>query len=194
VYAVTSGVIQAMGSFNRAGLTIILRGQDGRGYAYMHLMAFAPGLTQGQAVKTGQVIGYVGRTGTQNSAPHLHFEVYPDHRFSKDSLVNPYEFLVQLSRGVGVADLGQRRPLRLAKGQPRPQDKWLQVSSRVWSDSLSQPRTRLNFKIPLPQVITSGPTSQPGPPKPVAKPPRQLPGGGFFPAGFSFRLATPNPG
>ncbi|MGQ9920496.1 MAG: peptidoglycan DD-metalloendopeptidase family protein [Desulfobacca sp.] len=194
VYAVTSGVIQTLGTFNRAGITIFLRGHDGRGYAYMHLLAYAPGLREGQVVHTGELIGYVGRTGTVNSAPHLHFEVYPDHRFSKDSLINPYEFLVQLSRGVGVADLGQRRPVRLAKAPARQQDKWLQVAARPWADSLAQPRRHCNFKVPFPKVLLGGPTATPGPPQPVAQPPRPQPGRLPLPPGFSLRVLPPNPG
>jgi len=48
-------------------------------YGYMHLSAFAPGLSNGSAVVQGQLIGYVGDTG--NPGPgnyHLHFEVHPD--------------------------------------------------------------------------------------------------------------------
>ncbi len=193
VYAVTHGVIHALGTFNRAGNTVILRGQDGRGYAYMHLLAFAPGLTVGKAVKTGELIGYVGRTGTQNSAPHLHFEVYPDHRFSKDSLVNPYDFLVQLSRGVGVADLGQRRQVHLAKATGRPRERWLQVANRPFAASLTQPRPQLIFKIPAPKVIVGGPIGLPVPPKPIAQPSR--PKGGFItlPSGISLRLQPQGP-
>src|SRR5262249_25728362 len=48
-------------------------------YAYMHLSAFAAGLSDGSVVKQGQVIGYVGDTGDAGPGNyHLHFEVHPN--------------------------------------------------------------------------------------------------------------------
>jgi len=45
---------------------------------YMHLDTFT--ITEGDAVKAGQEIGRVGRTGVQLSPPHLHFEIRVDDR------------------------------------------------------------------------------------------------------------------
>lgn len=42
---------------------------------YAHLNGFAKGLRDGQRLKQGQVIGYVGNTG-MSSGPHLHFGLY----------------------------------------------------------------------------------------------------------------------
>jgi murein DD-endopeptidase MepM/ murein hydrolase activator NlpD len=67
----------------------------------------------GKVVQTGELIGYVGRTGTLTSPAHLHLQVYVDQRFCKDDLLNPYGFLVQLCRGVGVTDLDQPKIARL---------------------------------------------------------------------------------
>jgi len=105
VYAITAGVIQTLATFSEAGLTLLMWGQDGRGYGYMHLQAYAPGMVQGKAVQAGELLGYVGRTGLQNSAAHLHFQFYADHRLGRDELLNPYPLLVQLCHGVGVTDL-----------------------------------------------------------------------------------------
>jgi len=59
------------------GLAAYVYMADG-GYFYMaHLTAFA-GQEVGQAVKLGEVVGYVGATGNaQGGSPHLHFEIHP---------------------------------------------------------------------------------------------------------------------
>lgn len=71
---------------------LLLRGDDGNDYFYIHLnndtpgtddgqggpqYAYAPGLTNGSRVTTGQVIGYVGDSGNaEDCPPHLHFEIH----------------------------------------------------------------------------------------------------------------------
>ena len=99
LYAITAGVIQSLSTSSTGGIMLMLQGNDGRGDGYMHLLGYADGIVVGKAVKAGELIGYVGRTGTQNSPPHLHIQVYPDHQLSHETLVDPYDFLVQLCRG-----------------------------------------------------------------------------------------------
>jgi murein DD-endopeptidase MepM/ murein hydrolase activator NlpD len=52
---------------------------------YGHLASFA--VSEGQSVKRGEVIGYVGMTG-RSTGPHLHYEVWVHH-----TPVNPYKYL-----------------------------------------------------------------------------------------------------
>ena len=81
VYAVVDGLLTKQAgadsslSGNAWGITADL---DGTYYFYAHLSAFAPGLSLGDRVKRGQIIGYVGDTGTPGAGNyHLHFEVHP---------------------------------------------------------------------------------------------------------------------
>ncbi len=64
---------------------------------YAHLSAYAPGLTEGQFLRRGQVLGYVGHTGNASpDAPHLHFAVNAlaaDDGWSNGTPLNPYPLL-----------------------------------------------------------------------------------------------------
>jgi murein DD-endopeptidase MepM/ murein hydrolase activator NlpD len=66
-------------------------------YYYAHLSAYAPGLTEGQQVKRGQVIARVGHTGDASAAgPHLHFainQMAPGERWWNGTPINPYPLL-----------------------------------------------------------------------------------------------------
>ena len=69
-------------------------------YYYAHLDRYAPGLEEGDKVKRGQVIGYVGSTGNARfDAPHLHFTVYvlpPGKQWWKGVAINAFGKLTTL--------------------------------------------------------------------------------------------------
>lgn len=175
VYAITDGVVKTLANWDRAGLTVLLQGQDGKGYVYMHLQRYAAGLHEGQRVKKGEVIAYVGRTGTTDSTPHLHFQVHHGQDFAKESVLNPYDALVSLCQGRGVADLG-RPKLRLAhmtegRGKvytlhaSRP-DLFLaaQESPPGRRTALVWQVPRSNWKVPRPIVRVADPKARTDPP------------------------------
>ena len=66
-------------------------------YYYAHLDRYAAGLAEGQALRRGEVIGYVGSSGNASQdAPHLHFEVSrlgPEKHWWQATPVNPYPLL-----------------------------------------------------------------------------------------------------
>jgi murein DD-endopeptidase MepM/ murein hydrolase activator NlpD len=85
--AIEAGTIRRMGNGGLGGITIWLTGQSGDEYYYAHMDAWAPGLSVGQSVGAGELVGSVGSTGNASYAvPHLHFEFHP----GGGSAVNPY--------------------------------------------------------------------------------------------------------
>jgi len=66
-------------------------------YYYAHLERYATGLTEGQAVKRGDVIGYVGTTGNApRDTPHLHFAIVKmtdEKRWWQGTAIDPYSVL-----------------------------------------------------------------------------------------------------
>jgi murein DD-endopeptidase MepM/ murein hydrolase activator NlpD len=74
VLAVASGTVVSAGWAGAGGKQVRIRHDRGIETYYMHLSAFAPGVTAGARVDQGQVIGRVGSTGTA-TGPHLHFSL-----------------------------------------------------------------------------------------------------------------------
>ena len=85
IYAVADGVLTRMLTGGTlSGNSIRLTIADGTYFFYAHLDGFAAGLSVGQTVRAGQIIGYLGSTGATSN--HLHFEVHP----KGGAPVNPY--------------------------------------------------------------------------------------------------------
>jgi murein DD-endopeptidase MepM/ murein hydrolase activator NlpD len=99
VIAAGDGTIEKLFfSHGGGGITVYERSVDGKWmYYYAHLSAYAPGLSEGQQVKRGQVIARVGHTGDASAAgPHLHFAINrmaPGERWWNGTPINPYPLL-----------------------------------------------------------------------------------------------------
>lgn len=98
VLAVADGHVEKLFTSDQGGLTIYQFEPTGHyAYYYAHLQRYAPGLAEKQAVKRGEVIGYVGSSGNANpAAPHLHFAVFvlgPERQWWKGTPINPYPLL-----------------------------------------------------------------------------------------------------
>lgn len=83
VKAVGDGIVEKRGWAGGYGNQIILKHGAGLESYYGHLSGFARGLKQGQRVRQGQVIGFVGSTGL-STGPHLDFRLR-----HKGTFINP---------------------------------------------------------------------------------------------------------
>lgn len=97
VLAVADGRIVKFFDSDRGGVTIYQFDQSERFvYYYAHLSSRAAGLLEGDRVRQGQVIGYVGMTGNA-PVPHLHFEIQrlgSERRWWVAESMNPYPLLM----------------------------------------------------------------------------------------------------
>jgi murein DD-endopeptidase MepM/ murein hydrolase activator NlpD len=59
---------------------VLLRHNNGYETAYGHLSAYARGLKEGDRVRQGQVVGFVGSTGL-STGTHVHYEIRINGRF-----------------------------------------------------------------------------------------------------------------
>ncbi|MGE5616905.1 MAG: M23 family metallopeptidase [Bacillota bacterium] len=103
VLAVSDGRVMKLFHSVLGGITIYEADPDEKYiYYYAHLDRYADGLKDGQVVKRGEVIGYVGSTGNAPAnAPHLHFTIFrmsDDKKWWKGTAVNPFSFLVEARR------------------------------------------------------------------------------------------------
>lgn len=95
VIAADDGTIVRLLTSANGGLTVYeLDPTTSYCYYYAHLDGYAPGLREGQTVRRGETVGYVGSTGNaQRHAPHLHFAVFrlgPGKRWGEGTPLDPF--------------------------------------------------------------------------------------------------------
>jgi murein DD-endopeptidase MepM/ murein hydrolase activator NlpD len=98
VKAVEDGTIARLFESKAGGTTIYQFDPTGQYcYYYAHLERYAPGVKEGDHVKKGQVIGYVGTSGNApKDTPHLHFAVFKltaEKHWWEGTPINPYDIL-----------------------------------------------------------------------------------------------------
>ena len=99
VLAADDGRIVKLFSSVPGGLTVYQFDPEQRvAYYYAHLDRYAEGLREGEPVRRGDILGYVGTTGNAPAdAPHLHFAIFvlgPERQWWKGTPINPYPLLV----------------------------------------------------------------------------------------------------
>ena len=98
VLATDDGRIAKLFLSKPGGITIYQFDPRGRfAYYYAHLDGYAEGLAEGQTVRRGQLLGYVGSTGNASpDAPHLHFGIFQldaEQRWWTGVPINPFPYL-----------------------------------------------------------------------------------------------------
>ena len=96
VLACASGVVFSVGWNPIGGNRLWVRDGQGNLFYYAHLSAYTPLAVNGNKVKAGDVLGFVGNTGDARGTPyHLHFEIHPVSLLylGYDGVVNPTSYL-----------------------------------------------------------------------------------------------------
>ncbi len=75
VHAVADGVVSFKGWSGGGGNTIRIKHAGNLETGYLHLRGYAKGINKGTRVKQGDLIGYVGSTGT-STGPHLDYRIW----------------------------------------------------------------------------------------------------------------------
>ena len=141
--AVEAGKVK-LRSGGAAGCYLYLYGQSKTMYMYIHLnndltkgndnrgrcgpgVSYAKGLKDGQKVKAGQMLGYVGDSGDANGvASHLHFELHP----RGGGAISPYRFLNRAYRLLFAAPRGSTFTLTLNGNVGATQTTQLQLRTK----------------------------------------------------------------
>jgi murein DD-endopeptidase MepM/ murein hydrolase activator NlpD len=112
VRATSDGEVTFIGRYGGYGKLLVLKHRDNISTAYAHLNAFSPGLSLGETVRQGEIIGEVGATG-RVTAPHLHYEVRIN-----DVAQNPMTLVLPHSeplRGKELARFRENTRIQLAR-------------------------------------------------------------------------------
>ena len=100
VVSMTDGVVENIGWLEKGGYRIGIRSAHGGYFYYAHLHSYAEDFKQGDKIKAGQLIGYMGDSGYGKKegtvgkfAVHLHMGIYIRTEHHTELSVNPYWIL-----------------------------------------------------------------------------------------------------
>lgn len=84
----TEGIVLRVGTNRLGGQVVWVLGPGGQRHYYAHLDRYAD-VANGQRVRAGTILGYVGTTGNAvGTPPHLHYGIY-----EAGGAINPYPML-----------------------------------------------------------------------------------------------------
>jgi murein DD-endopeptidase MepM/ murein hydrolase activator NlpD len=124
--AVADGTVFSVGWNDIGGYRLWLRDKAGNEFYYAHLSAYSPFAVNGEQVKAGTVLGFMGNTGDASTTPyHLHFEIHPVGLLylGYDGAVRPYPYLLAWQRlqDIDFAQVaGWAPPISPTSAAPKP--------------------------------------------------------------------------
>jgi len=124
--AVADGTVFSVGWNEIGGYRLWLRDRQGNQFYYAHLSAYSPLAVNGNEVRAGDVLGFMGRTGDAEGTPyHVHFEIHPVGLLplGYDGAVDPYPYLLAWRRVSDIsfaAGRGWAPPVPASARAPQP--------------------------------------------------------------------------
>lgn len=112
VVSITDGVVENKGWLPKGGYRLGIRGEHGGYFYYAHLESYAD-VDEGDYVKAGQLLGFMGDSGYGEEgtvgkfAVHLHVGIYIRTQNNEELSINPYPVLKYLERNVITMDYDQ---------------------------------------------------------------------------------------
>lgn len=134
VVAVQDGTVDTLSDYGLGGISLHVTNERGDYFYYAHLSGYVQGLREGQPVRAGDIIGYVGNTGDAiTTPPHLHFEVHP----GGGPAVNPFPYL-EAWRAQNLLQAEVTQQDRPSAGNPDGPDYW-KLRSRELAQAQAEP-------------------------------------------------------
>lgn len=110
VVSVTDGVVENIGWLEKGGYRVGVRSDSSGYFYYAHLSSYG-NIKQGDKIKAGTLLGYMGDTGygkvegtSGNFDVHLHFGIYIKTEHYDELSINPYHVLKYLEDYTIIAD------------------------------------------------------------------------------------------
>ncbi len=131
ILAINDGTVFRVGWNTIGGRRFWFADRYGNLFYFAHLAGFSPLATEGQTVKRGDVLGFVGNSGdAQGTPPHVHFEIHPGGLWA----VPPFAYVTSWITGLRQpvmstaitappATVTVTTPAPAAKPKPKPQPK-----------------------------------------------------------------------
>ena len=142
VRAVADGVVTFRGWGGGGGNTLKIKHAGNLVTGYLHLRGFAKGITVGTRVQQGQLIGYVGSTGT-STGPHLDYRIWKN-----GTPINPLKVPQEPTEPISQENRAKfeyvrDRIIAELEGDVKPEDRITQIDSiflpePIPTDSLNQ--------------------------------------------------------